>query len=930
MSRYGWRILLAWVVVGCVTARADEAFFRLKLQDLKLVEGSLPQAASGESGQTILPRVIVDGKGEGYVPRYDVWANPATSEMAVTAPAGADVTGRLLLPNPDRSGAVSLKFKIPADQAKVEYRKDFFEFKAQHYEELVREGVPGGAWFRYQARRAREAIAQSPGQVAGPVPSGVPDQSLEETFDLFSGGRAVSENLQLDRALPAAQRNVSSVKVDSLEGITIQAIDWKQHLKPDAKVALDPLAAAIPADQHAVFFPSFAKLLEVADSVDQQQNRFQALAVPRSEDFLVKQRYERQLCLSTSALARLLGPALVRSVAVTGSDPYFPTGTDVAVLFDAPQPEALLTLISARVALGAQADPQAQPVEGAFSGVAYHGFRSPDRSVSSYVALVGKAVVVTNSTEQLARLVDVEQKKSSSIASLEEFRFFRTRYPLGEAEESALVFVSDATIRRWCGPRWRIASSRRTRDLGVMQELQAEFLDRLVAGRVVAGPVHTELDTIDGGDLLLSAGGISSSVLGTLQFQTPIIELPLESVTQQEAVSYKRWRDVYQQNWRWAFDPIAVRIHTGQQRLAADLTVMPLIVASEYNFLTEITRGAKLAPTAGDPHDAPLQWVMAFNRDAEEVRMGSNFLGGLVPGVSDPLSWMGSSVAVWVEDDPFWKELAAQPDERAREKFFEDHLDRLPVAAEISVANPLKLTAFLVGARAMVEQTSPGMINWQSLTYHDQPYVKLTPTERARKELPEGVKDPALCYAITPDGLLLTLSEKILRQTLDRQAERQKTKDAGQGAAPAAPAHGWLGESMGLQLDRSALAILNNLSRESYQHEMQRLAWSNLPILNEWKRRYPDHDPVALHEQFWQARLVCPGGGKYVWNNEWQTMESTVFGHPGQPKLPARDASPLAALAHVNFGLTFEQQGLRARVEVDEKQAEKSAGDAPK
>jgi hypothetical protein len=59
---------------------------------------------------------------------------------------------------------------------------------------------------------------------------------------------------------------------------------------------------------------------------------------------------------------------------------------------------------------------------------------------------------------------------------------------------------------------------------------------------------------------------------------------------------------------------------------------------------------------------------------------------------------------------------------------------------------------------------------------------------------------------------------------------------------------------------------------------------SNLPILNEWKRRYPAQDPVKLHEQFWHTTLVCPGGGRYVWNQQWQTMESTVYGHPAQPK----------------------------------------------
>ena len=47
---------------------------------------------------------------------------------------------------------------------------------------------------------------------------------------------------------------------------------------------------------------------------------------------------------------------------------------------------------------------------------------------------------------------------------------------------------------------------------------------------------------------------------------------------------------------------------------------------------------------------------------------------------------------------------------------------------------------------------------------------------------------------------------------------------------------------------------------------------------------FPDQDPVKVHERLWHTTLVCPGGGKYVWNDQWKTMESTVYGHPGQPK----------------------------------------------
>jgi hypothetical protein len=106
-------------------------------------------------------------------------------------------------------------------------------------------------------------------------------------------------------------------------------------------------------------------------------------------------------------------------------------------------------------------------------------------------------------------------------------------------------------------------------------------------------------------------------------------------------------------------------------------------------------------------------------------------------------------------------------------------------------------------------------------------------------------------------------------------------------------------------------------TREAYQAYMQSLAWSNLPILNEWKRRYPDQDPQVLHERLWQERLLDPAGGRYVWNEKWQTMESTVYGHPGEPKPGPLRPSALNGLNSASLGVTFEEQGLRGRVQIE-------------
>jgi len=98
---------------------------------------------------------------------------------------------------------------------------------------------------------------------------------------------------------------------------------------------------------------------------------------------------------------------------------------------------------------------------------------------------------------------------------------------------------------------------------------------------------------------------------------------------------------------------------------------------------------------------------------------------------------------------------------------------------------------------------------------------------------------------------------------------------------------------------------------------LRQQSWDNLEILNEWKRRYPKQDPIKLHEQFFQTKLLDPAGGQYVWNEKYESMESTMYGCPAQPKAGPAELNVLTGLRHGNFGITFEPQGLRARAEVE-------------
>jgi hypothetical protein len=372
-------------------------------------------------------------------------------------------------------------------------------------------------------------------------------------------------------------------------------MDWKA-LVQGKEPALDPLAKLVPADQHAIFFPSFEAMTRVFDEVDGSGTPVLQFATARVDDQRTKERYQEQLCLPLSSVSRLLGPAIVASVAITGSDPYLPSGTDLAILFECKDAGALEKVLAMR---HLEAKSQgARAVEGTAGATRYGGVRSDDRRISSYVARFGDAILVTNSPAQVERIAAAAEGRAVPLAKADEYVWFRDRYRRGDAEESALLVLTDATIRRWASPRSRIGDSRRVRALAAMTELHARNVDAIARGKVPEGPA-AQTDLPFSADFAWAPGGVRSATYGSPGFLTPVAELAIDRVTPSEKAAYERFRATFQDRWRNVFDPIALRLSIAPARLAADLTVMPLVVASDYRELHDLTLDATLAPSAG-------------------------------------------------------------------------------------------------------------------------------------------------------------------------------------------------------------------------------------------------------------------------------------------------------------------------------------------
>lgn len=409
------------------------------------------------------------------------------------------------------------------------------------------------------------------------------------------------------------------------------------------------------------------------------------------------------------------------------------------------------------------------------------------------------------------------------------------------------------------------------------------------------------------GALSLAATGVRSAVHGTLDFLTPIAELPLERVTEREATLYRGWRQGYEQAWSNFFDPIGARLSVSKQRTALDLTVLPLILGSEYAGLRALTRGPGLEPGSGDPHaQALVHFVLALDPEWEPLKSVASTLGSAGEKLGlDPLGWLGRWVAVYADAGPVWEELAQATDAQEALESLQDDPNQVPLAVAIAVRNPLKLALFMTSLRAFVDGSAPGMTAWKERVVQqagaERRFVEIT-----SPGLGEGF---SLFYATTPSALILSLHEPTLLAAMERQESRR--------AAGATEASAWDGAHAGLALRSGGLQVLEAWFGSEVSASLRRDSWRNLPILNEWQRLHPELEPVALHERVFHEHLQCPGGGSYTWNADWHTMESSVFGHPGAPKVGIRRPPAWDDLAGASFALTFEHDGLRVRAEIE-------------
>lgn len=941
------QLLLLLLSLSSSPLLAADHYALVTLGDLVVEGAPLPESINSDWYAHVdhheLP-VQIDG-GEAWLPTRSsemggdgAFYQLRKASLAIVGSA-LPIRGRLLLPvNKDQMRSV--EFSVPANFTREAPDWQWKLTAAMVDRERIAQHRPGEAWFR----RHLSTLG------IGPRPGAddsyhSPLRDIEHLMDLVNGTIAIRENLALRPAsnLPGGQHRIervarsltdtakifrtdeaelrqlnhlgegpvapgtlvlvpernpwnakppapkaptaSPVAIADLPGITLPTVTWGDLPPIDSTV--DPSASIIPEDQHAVFAADLTTLLETVDSLDHVSTPVQSLMEEAATDARIADRYRHQLTLDSSDLTKVLGPTVIERVAITGHDPFLRSGTDLAVIFTPKQRLLLLAALTARHA-SAIAKDHAIRVQGEIDHIPWTGVVTADRSVCSYVAEIANQVVVTNSLDGLRSLVVTSSRGRANLASTPDYRFFRSRYPLKEG--GVLAVLSDATIRRWSSAAWRIADVRRQQANRRLIDLALEHAPWVVEQR---GARPAPIEDPQVGKVDFDLGAPRSSLVNTVRFLTPLVEMLPTEATGDEANAYRSWLGNYQANWTRSFDPIAVQVQADASSITMDVTVRPLTRRSQLQELINFTKAGAIVPGSGDPHNGSLIHLgLAVDlRSALARDMGQN-LGrfGTQLGL-DPLRWIGGWATVSLELDEDWLEatrVARSGSQRWR---------GLPVLVHIPSKDPLALAGFMAGLHSMADQSAPGLVTWETRTDRNHPYVAILPAQG-------GGALPAIFYATTHDALILSANERVLQEALVRH----------DGPASTTP---WHGDHVGLRLAAphrllSLYRSMQDLGDDPLQRA-QRRSWSNLALLSSLAAQFPTTDPTMAWERLQGSSPSCPGGGAYV-KDATGFWESSRYGSPWHPRGVDDFPEGLVNIGEIQAGATFEEDGLRARL----------------
>jgi hypothetical protein len=618
---------------------------------------------------------------------------------------------------------------------------------------------------------------------------------LSQLMHTTTAATSMQEALQHDRGLRLGfDTGPATVPIAELQPPALAAHPFAEMMaalpNPTAGTP-EPLARATPAEFWYVRFDDIRVMLRVLDEADAWVTPVAHIMEERAEVRDLSQRYQRQLGLRRSGMAKVLGHTVVERLAVMGSDPYLREGSDVTFVFELGNQAIFDTELSRHMSAYEAEVPgivQSSLTHDAHT-ITVHA--DPTGVVRQHRAQIGKLAVVSNSAVAIKAVLDAIDGKRRRLSDDEDLAYMLARDP---GEHDGFAFLGDRFIAEVVGPRQKILAARR-------QEALAELLTPGYAALLYGwlegkAPADTEaliaaglLDRAElrhaGGEAIdFQPGRAARSRFGTPAALTPLIDLPAPTmVTEAERSAYGDFARSYQEYWRQFIDPIAIRLDVedgeGDAAIATiDVRVLPLIEGTDYGELEQIVGTERIDVPAIDDG---LQAVWAVGADSN-VRRDLDRTANVLSGKADiGLGWLGDWVMLGtldrqalvdllvVIDDDIQLPPPGPIDTRARDLELARRGGKLPVYAAAHVRNPMALTATLTAIKATLNEVSPGMVRWGEHARHrDYPIVRIGVDPRAPGEFGAYAEALALYYVVAGDALVLALDQEVVEALIDR------------------------------------------------------------------------------------------------------------------------------------------------------------------
>jgi len=755
-----------------------------------------------------------------------------------------------------------------------------------------------------------------------------------DLYSVFTGAAAIQETLQLELMNGANARVAASreqpVSLVGLQGPQIKSHPFKEMLKGRSP-ALPLLASYIPDDQYAVFFNDINKQIELADLMDEWGGNLLRQVESSAQDFKVREKVSRQLCLENSLLTRMFGDRVVADMAITGSDPFLKEGTAVTVLFSLKDAGRFRKQLEKQYAEAARSRGAVRSVSE-LHGKSVMAAVSADRRVSSYAVIIKNLAVVSTSQAALERVLAVEARQAPALAQADDFRYMRTIFPQDAKEEDIFIYLSDAHIRNLVGPRWKIAEARRMQcsaNMGLIANARLWFkaerrrepgMAELVAGGYLGKnpPVCPE----HGAYAIDARGEVYCPVHNRPGRLTPLNELKLAAVTPEEAAQYKGFVENYNRYWTQFFDPIGIRVKLGRN-IRIQTCILPLIENSWYDGLAAFS-GRK----PGVVTDSALlpRTVFSLRGHMAQDWLEKSLLGNKrIYRNNLQLDWLGNEVAINLCDG----QILFSADGRAagllgREVGRSSSIEPLVIGYLASAINlPTYLTVKVTDPKK-AEKSIPELfraIGPREYSSRDELSLETYSLENHRGK-PVYVANFTLFVvklrlyaAVVNDRLVIASRRDIVTDLLDASAKgttQKVEKHAG---------------NMELSVYRSAFKQLEEASSIGYQEELRHACQKNLPLAAILMRNLglPPDSFASTAEALRGYQPYCPSGGTYRLDEASGAVVCSVHGnryHPKQPAFSDQSSATMRlinSLERVNARLAFTPEGLMTTVDIQRK-----------